>query len=119
MRMLGTAERTAISEAVNAGVAGVKFDHNLLKAIHVVLPLRDCFSFMDRAGMSKFPICFLHDSPTCSVKKHNKVATTKFLIGGTRKLSIRKRCSVLENHFPTSETYGSLIVLARRRSVVF
>ena len=74
IRMLSNKEATAISEAVSDGVAGVKFDHDLLKAIHLVLPLRDCMSFMHREGISKFPVCFLQDCTDCPVAKHTPEA---------------------------------------------
>ena len=75
--MLCATERKSISRAAckeTGGIGGIVFDSNLLKFLHIFVPLREVMTYMKYKGICRFPICFLHCSGTCQYKRHGKEA---------------------------------------------
>ena len=79
-----------MSRAATDGIAGVVLDHDHLKALHLLLPIRNIMSYMYGYGLQVFPICFLFLTccgKTCKYKRHTPKdlqAAMERKVAGTR-----------------------------------
>ena len=73
--MLSDTERQSISRASRGGVDGVAFEHDHLKALHLLVPLRNVITYVTYCEANAFPVCFLANplaGKKCACVRHGK-----------------------------------------------
>ena len=81
--MLEPAEIKHISRASTMGTHCIKFDHDHLKLLHLMVPFRNIVSYMTRHNAKTFPVCFLINPVPghreCCMKQHGPFELNKVM----------------------------------------